>query len=111
LVRDFGLKGQGTALLDTAIKLRSEAIAADAVRLLLSEPDADQVINAALTSGRAADTLALLGSTATTRGLERLSSLVRDTKQSAELRRDAVRALARTQAGAETLLHRCNMRI
>jgi hypothetical protein len=34
LVRDFGLKGQGSALLDTAIKLRGDPSVADAVRLI-----------------------------------------------------------------------------
>jgi putative membrane-bound dehydrogenase-like protein len=104
LVRDFGLKGQGDALLDTAIKLRGDPSVADAVRLILAEPDADKIITAALGSARAADTLNLLGSTATPRGLERLSALVRDAKQNADLRRDSVRALARTQAGAEALV-------
>jgi putative heme-binding domain-containing protein len=104
LVRDFGLKGQGSALLETALKLRSDAVAGDAVRLLLAEPDADKVINASLASPRANDTLNLLGTTGTSRGLERLAKIVRDAQQNPEVRREAVRALARTQAGAGTLV-------
>jgi putative membrane-bound dehydrogenase-like protein len=104
LVRDFGLKKQGSALLDTALKLSADPIAVDAVRLIFDDADSAQIFDAALAKPNASAVIDLLGNTATGRGLARLTALVGGADQKTELRQQAVRALARTQPGAEQLL-------
>jgi putative membrane-bound dehydrogenase-like protein len=104
LVRDFGAKGHGAALLETALKLGNDPLAGEAVRLVLAEQDADAVIRRALESS-AAPVLSLLVTSGSKRALEAVAAFAGGADGAMpELRRSAVAALARTQAGAEQLL-------
>jgi putative heme-binding domain-containing protein len=104
LIRDFGLKGQGAELLATAAKFPGDPLAGEAVRLTLEDPKSNEVLGAALASAAASEVINLLGNTATNRGLDRLTTLASDAQQKTDVRQQAVRALARTQAGAERLV-------
>lgn len=104
LARDFGFKGQGAELLTTAVKFAADPLAGEAVRLTLEDPKANEVLSTAFASASANDVINLLGTTATTRGLDRLASLANDPQQKIEIRQASVRALARTQPGAERLV-------
>ena len=104
LVRDFGAAGQGAALLDTAVAIANDPAANDAVKLLYNDADADKIIDAALTGANATRVIDVLGSTGTARGFARLTALIADAQAKPELRQQSVRALARTQAGAATLV-------
>ncbi|HET6407863.1 MAG TPA: HEAT repeat domain-containing protein, partial [Chthoniobacteraceae bacterium] len=104
LVRDFGIKEQGSELLTTAAKFASDPLAGEAVRLVLEDPRSNEVFLSSLTSPAGGDVINLLGTTATNRGLERLAVLIGDIQQKAEVRQQSVRALARTQAGADRLV-------
>jgi putative heme-binding domain-containing protein len=104
LVRDFGAMGQGAALLDTAVKLGGDPVANDAVKLIFNEPDADKLIDNGLAGANGTGVVNLLGNSGSSRATSRLVSLAGNTQQKAELRKSAVQALARTQAGAEALI-------
>jgi len=104
LVAEFGAKGQGQALLDTALAIGGDPAAVEAVKLMLNEPDWEPILTKALDGPRSADVLNLLGATASGRGLGRLNAIVGNAKQKPELRRIAVQALARTQGGAEAVV-------
>ncbi len=104
LIADFGATGQGQALLDTALAIGSDPAAVEAVKLLLKEHDADAIISKALIGPRAADVLNLLGASPNKRAFEKVRGIVASTEERLELRCAAVGALARTQAGAESLV-------
>jgi putative heme-binding domain-containing protein len=104
LVRDFGAKGQGSALLDTAVAIVNDPAANDAVKLLLADGEADKIIDAALATDKAVKVIDVLGNTGTPRGFARLTALIGDAQGKLDQRQQAVRALARTQSGAETVL-------
>ena len=113
LVRDFGAKGQGPALLDTAIKFATEPVAADALKVFFTEPDWQEQLYAALATEKATPLLNLLGTSAGNRGVKYLLVVVTTPvsrprypgrPERPDLRAAAVGALARTQAGAETLI-------
>ena len=104
LARDFGAAGQGTALLETALAIANDPAANDAVRLLYDDAAADKIIDAALTGEQATRVIDLLGSTGTARGFTRLTALIANAQAPPALRQQAVRALARTQAGASVLV-------
>jgi putative membrane-bound dehydrogenase-like protein len=104
LMRDFGVKGHGAALLDTAVAIVNDPAANDAVKLLLADPEADKIIDAALATDKAANVIDVLGNTGTARGFARLTALIGDAQGKLDQRQQAIRALARTQSGAETVL-------
>ncbi|MEQ1861129.1 MAG: PVC-type heme-binding CxxCH protein [Chthoniobacteraceae bacterium] len=104
LVRDFGIKGQGAAILATAVKFANDPGASDALKVFFAEENWQQTLNDAIASERGADVLALLGTAGGNRGLARLSGVVTNAQQKPELRQAAVRALARTEAGAKALV-------
>ncbi len=104
LVRDFGATGQSQALLDTALAIGGDPAAADAVRLLFDDPKGDQILADAFDGPKSEAVINLLGSTGTRRGITRLAVLAGNDQQSATTRKRAVKALARTQTGAETLV-------
>jgi putative membrane-bound dehydrogenase-like protein len=104
LVRDFGMKNQGAALLETALKFASDPVAGDAVQLLLADPKASDILTAAIASEKGAGVIQILGTTATKQGLQKLLGIIADSQARAEIRHEAVRALARTQAGAVELV-------
>ncbi|HYR58941.1 MAG TPA: c-type cytochrome, partial [Chthoniobacteraceae bacterium] len=104
LVRDFGAAGQGQALLDTALAIMGDPAAVDAVRLFFNDPNAEQILSDALAGPKAEAVLNLLGGTSLGRGLNHVAAIVKNPQRKTELRQQAVKALARTQAGAELLV-------
>jgi putative membrane-bound dehydrogenase-like protein len=104
LVRDFGAQHQAAALLETALAIGSDAAVADAVRMLFADPDGGKVVADALAGPKTDAVIALLGATATPQGLTALTTIASDAQQSPATRQQAVRALARTQPGAEALI-------
>ncbi|MEO6742729.1 MAG: PVC-type heme-binding CxxCH protein, partial [Chthoniobacteraceae bacterium] len=104
LVADFGAKDQGQALLDTALAIGNDPAAVEAVKLVLEDRESDPIVATALASPRAADVLNLMIATGTKRGLNRVHAIVTKPEAKPELRRAALQALARTQAGAESLV-------
>jgi len=104
LVRDFKVKGQGAALLEIAAKDPKATTSNEAVKLLLSENDAAQVVQAALGTAQASGMIDLLGATGDKRAIAALVPLVTDANREADLRGQAVRALALSAPGAEALL-------
>ncbi len=104
LVRDFGATGQEAALLDTALKIAGDPATSDALKLFFAEDDAKQLLADALAGSRALAVIDLLGVSGGKHGVARLSSLVTKDQEKPDLRQACVRALARTQAGAEVLV-------
>jgi putative membrane-bound dehydrogenase-like protein len=104
LVRDFKVKGRGAALLEIAAKNPKAATSNEALKLLLSEDDAAQVIQAALGTDQAGGTIDALGATGDKRAIAVLLPLLTDANRQANLRPQAVRALALSAPGAEALL-------
>jgi len=102
LLRDFGAAGQSQALLDTALAITGDPAANDAIRMLMDQPDAEMVVGNALSGAKADQVITLLGTT--NRGLGRLAAVISSPTQNLEVRKQAVKALARSQAGAEALL-------
>jgi putative membrane-bound dehydrogenase-like protein len=104
LVADFGTTGQGQALLDTALAIGSDPAAVEAMKMGLNESDWEAIVTKGLEGPKSEAVLNLLGATANAKGMGRLNSIVHNAKQKPELRKAAVQALARTQAGAESLV-------
>jgi putative membrane-bound dehydrogenase-like protein len=104
LVRDFGVTGQAEALLETAIAIGNDPAAVEAMKLVLNDPAWESIVTGALDGPNAAAVLNLLGASASGRGLGQLTAIIRNPQGKPELRKAAVQALARTQAGAEALL-------
>ena len=104
LVRDFAATGQGAALLETAVAISNDPAASDAVQLLYKDAEADKIIDVGLAGNRAADVVGVLGSSGNARGLARVIALLSNTQVALDLRQQAVRALARTQTGAEAVV-------
>jgi putative membrane-bound dehydrogenase-like protein len=107
LVEEFGATGQGQALLDTALAIGSDPAAVEAMKMVLDDRESDPILGKALVGPRFADILNLLGASGSKRGLNRLIGIVTHATEKhelPELRRAAVQALARTQAGAESLV-------
>ena len=103
LVRDFGVKGQGDGLVETALKLGSDPLAIEAVKLVFSEPNPHEIFAAAVSGPRSADMLNLLVATGNKQALERVAGIINGVPVP-EVQKAAIRALARTQAGAEKLI-------
>jgi len=104
LVRDFRASGQSPALLETALAIGADPAAVDAIKLVLADRDADQIIADAIAGPKADAVLALIGSTSTPQGTAILARLAADAQKPIAARQPAIRALARTQPGAEALL-------
>ncbi len=104
LVRDFRVPNQGPALLATAIAIAQQPAASEAVKMVLKEANAEQVINDALATPKAATVVELLGNSGTPAGLARVEAIVAAGSLKPEIREQAVRALARSQSGAEKLI-------
>jgi putative membrane-bound dehydrogenase-like protein len=106
LVEAAGLGSWGGALLETALELGKAPEALDAVRLLVREGAGASQIQEALAKGdpaRSAALVELLGSLGQGKALEMLQAELLQSK-SAERGTLAIRALARTQNGAERLV-------
>ena len=104
LVKDFGTAGQSAALLETALAIPTDPAAVEAIKMVLNEGDWEKAVNAALAGPKAETLLNLLTASGSGRAKDRIVALLADTQQTPELRKAAVQALARTQAGAETLV-------
>ncbi len=104
LVRDFGVKGQGPALLATAIKLPNDGISTEAIKIIFDGNDADQIFTDALNTPDAKTVIKLLANSASKRATAVLITLMNYPRQDIENRKAAVSALSRNQAGAETLI-------
>jgi putative heme-binding domain-containing protein len=98
------VKGQGTAVLETAVKFANDPGASDALKIFFADEGWQQDLNAAINGEHGADVLNLLGTAGGNRGLNKLNAIVSNAQQKLELRQAAVRALARTGAGAQALV-------
>ena len=103
LVRDFSVKGQGPALVETALNLGNDPLAIEAVKLVFSEPNPHEIFTTAVSGPKAADMLNLLVATGNKVALDRVAGIVTDVP-APEIQKAAIRALAHTQAGAEKLI-------
>jgi putative membrane-bound dehydrogenase-like protein len=103
LVRDFGAKGQGPALIETALKLGNDPLAVEAIKLVFNEPNLHDIFSVAVAGPRGADVLNLLVATGNARAIENVAGILTGVPVP-EVQKNAIRALARTQAGAEALL-------
>jgi putative membrane-bound dehydrogenase-like protein len=104
LVRDFGVKGQGAAVLETAVKFANDPGASDALKIFFADEGWQQTLTDALKQPNVADVLSLLGTAGGARGLTRLIAIAGSPNHPIGHRQSAVRALARTEAGAQALL-------
>lgn len=104
LVRDFGATGQSKAVLEAGLKYASDPLAADAVKLLLSDADGEKLVDGALAGTDAIPLVNLLATSGSGRALGKVTALVTDSNGNGEARKAAVHALARTPAGAEALV-------
>jgi putative heme-binding domain-containing protein len=98
LVRDFKLKGQADELLAFATAHPSDSTGVEAFRLAVAEkgPNNFGIISPAL--------IQLMGNTEEKEFVPILKPLIEDPKQSAEIRKAAVKALAQTEEGASHIL-------
>jgi putative membrane-bound dehydrogenase-like protein len=106
LLEAVGVGKHAKELLATAFSLGKSPAALDAIRLLSRSGEGIAQLNAALSTGTTANVsalLAMLGDLATPKALDLLESELAGAP-AAERKSAAVRALARTQAGAERLL-------
>ena len=103
LVRDFGVKGQGAALVETALKLGNDPLAIEAVKLVFSEPNSHEIFATAVSGPKAADLLNLLVATGNVQAIDRVAGIINGVPVP-EVQKSAIRALALTQTGAEKLI-------
>ena len=105
LVEQFKLADQNAGLLEVAAKNPADESGVTALRLVLASGDT-AALSAALTGKDAAATklVEALGNTGARQLPALLLPLVTDTKRDAALRKQSIRALARTQDGAAALL-------
>jgi putative membrane-bound dehydrogenase-like protein len=105
LVRDFKIKGQGAELLDSALDHPQDALAGEALQLVLAEADGQKIIQDALAGPKSEKVIGLLGSSSAARAVNALAKIVTSSSLPVALRSAAVKALARTQTGAKEILH------
>lgn len=98
----FGLGNRSKQLFETLQKIAGTVEAGTAIEMLEKSAEGSSLINAALSGESARDYLELFASIPSKNALKRVLSLI--SSPDVETRRAAVRALAKTQAGAETLL-------
>ena len=103
LVRDFKLEGQEKALIEYALAHPGESLGVEAFRMALAERDS-QEIQALLKSEEAARVVQLMGNAGLSEFQPLLRELVSDSGRSLPVRKEAVRALAKSQDGAASLL-------
>jgi len=106
LVRQFQIKDQDPALLEFAIQNSTNAAGVDAARLILENRDFE-LLSASLTGTNLAASIKLteaLGNVAANEIVSLLEPIVADSHNDLLLRKQAVRSLAKMQAGASALL-------
>ena len=104
LVRDFKIQGQGKALLETALANMQDPLAGDALQLVLSQPDGQNVIQEALAGPQSEGVITLLGSSSKAQAINALTEVVTTSDLAVAMRSGAVKALARSQTGAKALI-------
>jgi putative heme-binding domain-containing protein len=106
IVKKFDLKDQNPGLLDIAAKSPGSDAGVEAIRLILSRDDT-ALLAAALTgtnSARTAAVIEALGNAREKKIVPLVLGVLRDGKQSAAVRKQAIHALAQTQEGAQEIL-------
>lgn len=106
LVQQFKLPGQNRGLLEVTIAQPSSESGIEAMRMILASGDRG-VIEKALAETNTAvaiKTAEALGNTGERQAAQLLLPVIEDTQRDTALRRQAVRALARTSEGARNLL-------
>ncbi len=104
IVRDFRLKGQSAELLDAALANLQDPLATEALKLVLAEPGAPQVLDAALSGPQSDKVVTLLGTSSEPRIVNRLAALAKRPNAPLASRAAAVKALARSQTGAQAIV-------
>jgi putative heme-binding domain-containing protein len=104
IVRDFHIKDQGQALLDTALANVADPLANDALKLVLAEPDSGKLLDAALSGPQADKLVTLLGTSSDQRTIHALTALATKSENPLPRRSAAVQALARSQTGATAII-------
>jgi putative membrane-bound dehydrogenase-like protein len=104
LVRDFRLSGQGEGLLEFAVKDPASPAGVEAAKLLLEPANSTVAVNAMKTQD-AAKLIAALGNTADQRAIALLQPVLNDASKAADVRKQAVKALAQSQAGIQAMLN------
>jgi putative membrane-bound dehydrogenase-like protein len=104
IVRDFGLKGQGTAVLDTALKNLQNPLASEALKLVLDDPKAGEILDAALSGPQAEAVVTLLGTSSAPRTVNALTKIASTPTNPLPRRVAAIQALARSQTGAQAII-------
>ena len=102
IVRDFNLKGHGSALLEYAIKYPGETSGIEAFRLALAEETLS--ISSLLDSTNAVAVVKLIANTQDKDLQQHLRSLAQDSAKTLAARQAAVQMLARNEQGAAFLL-------
>jgi len=103
IVRDFNIKGQTPELLEIATKDPAGPSGAEAMRLVLQEPD-QTGLRSALDQTNAAPIAEALGNTGEKQIVPLLEPLVTNSTCTLATRKQAVQALAKVREGAEALL-------
>lgn len=102
LVRDFKLKDQGDGLLEIAVKSPASPEGIEAAKMLLASASA--AIERNLKGPDALGLIEVLGNTADHRAVPIILPAVTDATRELETRKQAVRSLARSQAGVQALI-------
>lgn len=103
IVRDFNIRGQTQALLESAASDPEGATGVEAMRLVLKNGELS-ALNAALEGTNAVKLAEALGNTGEKEMVPLLDPLVADKARALPLRQQAVRALAKVRDGAAVLL-------
>jgi putative heme-binding domain-containing protein len=103
LVREFNLKGQGSALLDYALKNPKENSGIDAFRLAVAELG-QGALDRLMTTEQGSAVVQLIGNSNEKDLQPILRGIVEDSSKIPRLRKEAVAALARSQEGARFLV-------
>jgi putative heme-binding domain-containing protein len=103
LVREFNLKGHGQALLEHALKFPNETSGVEAFRLAVAELG-HRSVQPLLSTRDGPAVVQLIGNSNDRGLLQMLRALVPDIQQPLPLRKEAVKALVRSQEGARFLL-------
>ncbi len=103
LVRDFHVQDQDPALLEIAVENPNNSTGVEATRLILASRNS-QLLASSLAGTNAAKVAEALGNTGDNQIVALLEPIVADSTRNVALRKQAVRALARVQEGATSLL-------
>jgi putative heme-binding domain-containing protein len=106
LIKHFKMQGDSASLLDLAAALPSDEAGVEAMRMALAAPDR-RLIEGRLSSPdekSAASLAQALGNSGSKEAVPLLRTVVQNEKRGLTLRKEAVRALARTEHGAAALL-------